>query len=148
MAQGKAVTVLTYLHGVKESQTALEEIRAKNQGADIDLIELRSLKVINTPPPLPSPLPPLLSLYHYSSSTLSNSTSSPSLHLYFLSLALHLYSLPLCLRLTISALPVPSASVGLNLSAPTHRYQSSQHKPNVIIQSQTILNYPGYLPRQ
>lgn len=42
---GKAVTVLTYLHGVKESQTALEELRAS--GMDIDLIEMRSLKPLD-----------------------------------------------------------------------------------------------------
>ena len=41
----KAVTVLTYLHGVKESQTATKELQAK--GYDIDLIELRSLKPLD-----------------------------------------------------------------------------------------------------
>jgi pyruvate/2-oxoglutarate/acetoin dehydrogenase E1 component len=39
---GKAVTVLTYLHGVKEAQNVIEQIR--EEGFDIDLIELRSLK--------------------------------------------------------------------------------------------------------
>lgn len=41
----KAVTVLTYLHGVKESQMAAKELQA--QGYDIDLIELRSLKPLD-----------------------------------------------------------------------------------------------------
>jgi pyruvate/2-oxoglutarate/acetoin dehydrogenase E1 component len=41
----KAVTVLTYLHGVKEGFTALEEINA--EWYDIDLIELRSLKPLD-----------------------------------------------------------------------------------------------------
>merc|ERR1711937_991513 len=40
VASGKAVTVLTYLHGVKEAQSVLEEIQV--EGMDIDLIELRS----------------------------------------------------------------------------------------------------------
>lgn len=47
VAKGKAVTVLTYLHGVKESQIAIEEILARNEGVDIDLIELRSLKPLD-----------------------------------------------------------------------------------------------------
>merc|ERR1712086_563478 len=42
---GKAVTVLTYLHGVKEAQDALAELVA--DGYDIDLIELRSLKPLD-----------------------------------------------------------------------------------------------------
>jgi len=42
---GKAVTVLTYLHGVKEANMVLEEIQA--EGMDIDLIELRSLKPLD-----------------------------------------------------------------------------------------------------
>ena len=42
---GKAVTVLTYLHGVKEALTSLDEI--KEEGLDIDLIELRSLKPLD-----------------------------------------------------------------------------------------------------
>merc|ERR1719201_22363 len=42
---GKAVTVLTYLHGVKEANMVLEEIEA--EGMDIDLIELRSLKPLD-----------------------------------------------------------------------------------------------------
>ena len=42
---GNAVTVLTYLHGVKESQNALDAI--KEEGFDIDLIELRSLKPLD-----------------------------------------------------------------------------------------------------
>ena len=44
VANSKAVTVLTYLHGVKESQVALEKILSENLGADMDLIELRTLK--------------------------------------------------------------------------------------------------------
>jgi TPP-dependent pyruvate/acetoin dehydrogenase alpha subunit/pyruvate/2-oxoglutarate/acetoin dehydrogenase E1 component len=42
---GKAATVLTYLHGVKESLMALESIQ--EEGFDIDLIELRSLKPLD-----------------------------------------------------------------------------------------------------
>jgi 2-oxoisovalerate dehydrogenase E1 component len=42
---GKAVTVLTYLHGVKESMTSIEAIQA--EGFDIDVIELRSLKPLD-----------------------------------------------------------------------------------------------------
>lgn len=42
---GKAVTVLTYLHGVKESMLALEEV--KKLGLDFDLIELRCLKPLD-----------------------------------------------------------------------------------------------------
>lgn len=42
---GNAVTVLTYLHGVKESMMAVEEIQA--EGFDVDLIELRSLKPLD-----------------------------------------------------------------------------------------------------
>jgi len=42
---GKAVTVLTYLHGVKESIMALPEIQ--EEGFDVDLIELRSLKPLD-----------------------------------------------------------------------------------------------------
>ena len=38
----KAVTVLTYLHGLKEAQNVIGELEEK--GLDIDLIELRSLK--------------------------------------------------------------------------------------------------------
>ena len=41
----KAVTVLTYLHGVKEAESVLEEIQA--DGMDIDLIELTSLKPLD-----------------------------------------------------------------------------------------------------
>ena len=41
----KAVTVLTYLHGVKESMMAIDSI--KEEGFDIDLIELRSLKPLD-----------------------------------------------------------------------------------------------------
>jgi len=41
----KAVTVLTYLHGVKESQMAIESIQA--EGFDVDLIELRCLKPLD-----------------------------------------------------------------------------------------------------
>ena len=42
VAAENAVTVLTYLHGVKEAQLVIDEI--KEEGFDIDLIELRSLK--------------------------------------------------------------------------------------------------------
>lgn len=42
--KGKAITVLTYLHGVKESQMALDTIKQQDPEADIDLIELRTLK--------------------------------------------------------------------------------------------------------
>mgnify|MGYP006137914603 CR=1 FL=1 len=42
---GKAVTVLTYLHGVRECQNVIAEIQA--EGLDIDLIELRSLKPLD-----------------------------------------------------------------------------------------------------
>jgi len=45
VAAGKAVTVLTYLHGVKEANLVLEEIQA--EGMDVDLIELRSLKPLD-----------------------------------------------------------------------------------------------------
>merc|ERR1712151_374226 len=41
----KAVTVLTYLHGVKESLASIESI--VEEGFDIDLIELRSLKPLD-----------------------------------------------------------------------------------------------------
>jgi len=41
----KAVTVLTYLHGVKEAWSVLDDIKA--EGMDIDLIELRSLKPLD-----------------------------------------------------------------------------------------------------
>ena len=43
----KAVTVLAYLHGVKEACTALESIKAANKGVDVDIIELRSLKPLD-----------------------------------------------------------------------------------------------------
>ena len=42
---GNAVTVLTYLHGVKESMDSIEKL--KKEGMDIDLIELRSLKPLD-----------------------------------------------------------------------------------------------------
>jgi len=45
VAAGNAVTVLTYLHGVKEAQNVIDEI--KEEGFDIDLIELRSLKPLD-----------------------------------------------------------------------------------------------------
>jgi pyruvate/2-oxoglutarate/acetoin dehydrogenase E1 component/TPP-dependent pyruvate/acetoin dehydrogenase alpha subunit len=45
VAAGKAVTVLTYLHGLKEVQNVLPEIQA--EGLDIDLIEMRSLKPLD-----------------------------------------------------------------------------------------------------
>merc|ERR1719437_326496 len=44
-AAHKAVTVLTYLHGVKESLASVDAI--KEAGYDIDLIELRSLKPLD-----------------------------------------------------------------------------------------------------
>jgi 2-oxoisovalerate dehydrogenase E1 component len=47
VAAGKAITVLTYLHGVKESEIALEAIRAQDPSVDIDIIELRSLKPLD-----------------------------------------------------------------------------------------------------
>ena len=40
-----AVTVLTYLHGVKEAQASLKNIN--DEGLDVDLIELRSLKPLD-----------------------------------------------------------------------------------------------------
>mmetsp|Transcript_34847 Transcript_34847/g.107860 ORF Transcript_34847/g.107860 Transcript_34847/m.107860 type:complete len:197 (+) Transcript_34847:143-733(+) len=45
VAAGTAVTVLTYLHGVRESVNAIAEIQAA--GHDVDLIELRSLKPLD-----------------------------------------------------------------------------------------------------
>merc|ERR1719393_1114506 len=45
VANKKAVTVLTYLHGVKEAQTAIADIQA--EGYDVDLIELRCLKPLD-----------------------------------------------------------------------------------------------------
>ena len=45
VAAGKAVTVLTYLHGVKEAQLVTDQIM--EEGFDIDLIELRSLKPLD-----------------------------------------------------------------------------------------------------
>jgi len=47
VASGKAVTVLTYLHGVKESQLAIKEILEKDPTVGVDLIELRSLKPLD-----------------------------------------------------------------------------------------------------
>ena len=47
ISDGKAVTVLTYLHGVKESQIAIEDLKEKFPEIDIDLIELRSLKPLD-----------------------------------------------------------------------------------------------------
>ena len=43
--EGRAVTVLTYLHGVKEAKISIDAI--KEEGFDIDLIELRSLKPLD-----------------------------------------------------------------------------------------------------
>merc|ERR1719164_37860 len=40
--QNRAVTVLSYLHGVKESKMVLEQLQAENM--DVDLIELTCLK--------------------------------------------------------------------------------------------------------
>merc|ERR1712100_618309 len=45
VANKKAVTVLTYLHGVKEAQAAVVDIQA--EGYDVDLIELRCLKPLD-----------------------------------------------------------------------------------------------------
>jgi TPP-dependent pyruvate/acetoin dehydrogenase alpha subunit/pyruvate/2-oxoglutarate/acetoin dehydrogenase E1 component len=45
IAAGKAVTVLTYLHGVKEANMVVEEIQA--EGMDVDVIEMRSLKPLD-----------------------------------------------------------------------------------------------------
>ena len=42
---GKAVTVLTYLHGVREAQKAIEVL--KEEGLEIDLLEMRSLKPLD-----------------------------------------------------------------------------------------------------
>jgi TPP-dependent pyruvate/acetoin dehydrogenase alpha subunit/pyruvate/2-oxoglutarate/acetoin dehydrogenase E1 component len=42
---GNAVTVLTYLHGVKETMMVIESIQ--EEGFDIDVIELRSLKPLD-----------------------------------------------------------------------------------------------------
>merc|ERR1711871_202832 len=39
VSAGKAVTVLTYLHGVKESLQAIKEIQERDPSVDIDLIE-------------------------------------------------------------------------------------------------------------
>lgn len=47
VAAGKAVTVLTYLHGVKEAKLAIEEIQKRDPTVDVDLIELRSLKPLD-----------------------------------------------------------------------------------------------------
>jgi len=47
VAAGKAVTVLTYLHGVKESQIAIEQLKAQHPDVEIDLLELRSLKPLD-----------------------------------------------------------------------------------------------------
>jgi pyruvate/2-oxoglutarate/acetoin dehydrogenase E1 component len=45
VAAGKAVTVLTYLHGVHEVLGVLSQIQ--DEGLDIDLIEMRSLKPLD-----------------------------------------------------------------------------------------------------
>lgn len=44
---GKAVTVLTYLHGVKESELAIDALKQQDPSMDIELIELRSLKPLD-----------------------------------------------------------------------------------------------------
>ena len=44
---GKAVTVLTYLHGVKEAQVAIDILQKEFPGIGVDLIELRSLKPLD-----------------------------------------------------------------------------------------------------
>jgi len=45
LKNNKAVTVLTYLHGVRESLAVIEQLQ--QDGFDIDLIELRSLKPLD-----------------------------------------------------------------------------------------------------
>merc|ERR1719502_727669 len=45
VAAGKAVTVLTSLHGVKEANMVVEEIQA--EGMDVDVLEMRSLKPLD-----------------------------------------------------------------------------------------------------
>eukprot|EP01033_Poteriospumella_lacustris_P000402 gene402-261_t len=44
---GTAVTVLTYLHGVKEAQNAIATLKASRPEIDVDLIELRALKPLD-----------------------------------------------------------------------------------------------------
>jgi TPP-dependent pyruvate/acetoin dehydrogenase alpha subunit/pyruvate/2-oxoglutarate/acetoin dehydrogenase E1 component len=45
--RGKAITVITYLHGVKESLLAIKILSEKDPEIGIDLIELRSLKPLD-----------------------------------------------------------------------------------------------------
>eukprot|EP01035_Chromulina_nebulosa_P019356 gene19356-25222_t len=45
--ENKAVTVLTYLHGVKEAQITIDTLKSNNKDIDIDLIELTSLKPLD-----------------------------------------------------------------------------------------------------
>jgi 2-oxoisovalerate dehydrogenase E1 component len=45
--QGKAVTVLTYLHGVKEAQLAIDALKDSDPSVGVDLLELRSLKPLD-----------------------------------------------------------------------------------------------------
>jgi len=45
LQSGKAVTLLTYLHGVREAQYAMEELAA--EGIELDLIELTCLKPLD-----------------------------------------------------------------------------------------------------
>mmetsp|Transcript_7234 Transcript_7234/g.10768 ORF Transcript_7234/g.10768 Transcript_7234/m.10768 type:complete len:268 (-) Transcript_7234:302-1105(-) len=47
VASGRAVTVLTYLHGVKEAQLAIETLAALHPQLGVDLVELRSLKPLD-----------------------------------------------------------------------------------------------------
>ena len=47
VSSGKAVTLLTYLHGVKESQTAIDRLKQQFPDVGVDLIELRSLKPLD-----------------------------------------------------------------------------------------------------
>lgn len=47
VAAKKAVTVLTYLHGVKESQISLKELQEKDPSVDLDIIELHALKPLD-----------------------------------------------------------------------------------------------------
>lgn len=44
---GKAITILTYLHGVKESLLAIDVLKQQDPSIGIDLIELRSLKPLD-----------------------------------------------------------------------------------------------------
>lgn len=45
--KGKAISVLTYLHGVKESMKAIELLKESDPDIGVDLVELRSLKPLD-----------------------------------------------------------------------------------------------------